>query len=688
MNAQPTGWFGKYRELVIAIALFLVLDLGVLAFNFHATRQIEADTRLINAGGEMRMYTQQLTKALLTLQQETAAELPNQTSMAQITEAHSYFRSALQRLKAALAEPVAQAAAEQAVDQAEVGAAVLLLKVESYWQPMDETVVPLLATPTPTREDVDIAAIKFVGRNIRLMQLTDDLTRHLEATALSRASSLRQIQVGAILLALLNFLFIVVKFVRRLRDSDRAAETAREETAKILGTVHEGLFLVTRDGRLGEQHSASLGTLFGRTPRPGELLRDILRTLFAPATAETAEQYVELLFNDRIKVALMEQLNPLRDAEVIGSDAAGRARYLSFEFEQVREAGKVTALLVTVFDVSERVRLAQALAGAEQRAKSEIELLLGILDQDPTLLTGFVAATEERLERINANLQTVRSDASAYAELAETTLRAVHAIKGEAAALRLEAVAREAHACEDGLAQLRRRHDLTGEDFIPVAVAINALSEQMTRVKAVLARMQRYVSGQETTPADHPLTPLLRQMEGLAQRVAADFNKRVHFRSSVPRLAALPHGFERLFQEAVPQLVRNAVVHGIEPADERVRAGKPAEGTIHVEIRPDARGTLSLVVRDDGRGINVPALRRRLIEGGHKRPDEVVGMRDEEIVAALFHTGISTAETVSAHAGRGVGLNLVSDLAKEVGARLHLASRPNAFTEFTVSMGT
>ncbi len=512
MEQHATGLFGKYRDLVIAIALFLVLDLGVLAFNFHATRQIEADTRLINAGGEMRMYTQQLTKALLTLQQETAAELPNQTSMAQITEARSYFNSALQRLKEVLAEPMAQAAAEQAVDQADVGAAVLLLKVENYWRPMDDTVAPLLAAPNPARADVDIAATKFVGRNIRLMQLTDDLTRHLEATALNRASSLRQIQLGAILLALLNFIFIIVKFVRRLRASDRAAEAAREETAQILNTVHEGLFLVAQDGHISGQHSASLETLFGRPLQPGENVRELLRVLVTPAEYEAAKQYIALLFNDRIKASLLEQLNPLHEVEVrpAGPESASRrTKHLSFEFEQVREGNKVTALLVTVFDVSERVRLAQALAGAEQRARTEVELLLGILDQEPTLLTGFVAAAQTRLDRINASLQAVRSNTRAYAELVETTMRAVHAIKGEAATLKLEAVAREAHACEDGLARLRGRNDLTGEDFIPVAVSINAIAEQLTRVNAVLDRMQRYTRC-ENEPSHGTLAPILK----------------------------------------------------------------------------------------------------------------------------------------------------------------------------------
>ena len=686
MNRQTSGGFGKYRDLVIAIGLFLVLDLGVLTVSVYTSRQIEIDTAQINAGGDLRMYSQQLTKALLTLQSETAAGLPNQTSMAQIAESHEAFRAALLRLKqAADSDRWAGALGEQ--DGSGTKTQQLLDKIEAYWGPMDEVVVPLRASPDPAAGDVEIAATKFVARNLRLMYLADDLARHLEATAIARASLLRRIQFIAILLALLNFVFIVVKFVRRLRASDRAAEAARAEVAQILGTMHEGVFLVTRDGHIGGQRSASLDALFGRRLRPGEDFREMLRALVAPAEFETAQQYIDLLFTDRIKASLMEQLNPLREVEVTASQSPPqRATYLDFEFEQVREAGKVSALLVTVFDVSERIRLARALASAEQRAKTEVDLLLGILGQEPRLLTAFVAAAEERLGRINADLQAVRSDARAYAGLVEQVLRAIHGIKGEAMMLNLETVAREAHACEDGLARLRARDDLSGVNFIPVAVAVNAIGEQVARVKTVLAKMRQFAGQDESPAAGGAFAPILRQIEGLVQRVAGDLDKQVRLETSFPGLTALPRGFDRFFQEALPQLVRNAVVHGIEPAEERLRAGKPAEGTVRVEIRPHGDGALSLVVRDDGRGISVPTLRRRLVEGGHRRTEEVERMNDQQVVATLFQAGISTADRVTEHAGRGVGLNLVSELATGIGAQLRIASTAGAFTEFTVSM--
>jgi chemotaxis protein histidine kinase CheA len=216
-------------------------------------------------------------------------------------------------------------------------------------------------------------------------------------------------------------------------------------------------------------------------------------------------------------------------------------------------------------------------------------------------------------------------------------------------------------------------------------VAVNAVGEQIARVNSVLARMRRF-AGHDETPTSGGFAPMLRQIEGLAQRVATDLNKQVRFETSLPGPTVVPEGFGRFFHEALPQLVRNAVVHGIEPAEERLRAGKPAEGTVRVEIRPHGDGTLSLVVRDDGRGICVPTLRQRLVASGHKHADEAAGLSDQQVIAAAFQAGISTAERVDQHAGRGVGLGLVSELAASIGARMHIASSTGAYTEFTVSM--
>ena len=86
---------GKYRDLLLAILLFIVLDLGILFFNFFASIQLERDASRINTAGELRMLTQQITKSLLTLQIETRDGLLVQTSMAQLGQGTAAFNQGL-----------------------------------------------------------------------------------------------------------------------------------------------------------------------------------------------------------------------------------------------------------------------------------------------------------------------------------------------------------------------------------------------------------------------------------------------------------------------------------------------------------------------------------------------------------------------------------------------------------------
>jgi signal transduction histidine kinase len=672
----------NYRDLVLAIALFLVLDLGVLVFNFYASGRIAADTSKINASGELRMYSQQLTKAVLTLAQETRDGMPFQTSQAQITESYQNFSKALTALSGRQdANPLTRLLSGASIEQE----AELLQAVATYWQPIDSALAPVLHAMSrqipPDPIDVEITVNKLVARNIRLMQLANDLTQHLEQQAMASTRQLRTIQVAAIMLALVNFAFIILKFVRALRQSDRAAEAAREETEEILDTLREGLFLLNRDGTIGSQRSASLERLFDRELRDGERFAGVLGGLVSAESASVAMEYVDLLFHDRIKGGLLGQLNPLDEVALSRTaEGARETRHLSFDFAQVRRDGKVIALLVSVHDISEKVRLRRELAGAEEQARGEVELLLAALDQQPALITAFLDAAQAKCLEMNEDLRQVEASPRAYAGMIDRQYRAVHTIKGEAGLLGFGHIEREAHQVEEELSALRGRRAVNGNDLIPLAVALNALRQQLERLREISAKVRGYAG----KPVLDPLDALLRQVERFTRETAKDLAKEVEFEAVATPLSRVPPALAQLLREAVPQLVRNAVVHGIESADERLRAGKSAAGRIRVVVEPREDDLVAVSVWDDGRGICADTLRHELVALGRKSKEEVAQMNDREVVAQLFEPGFSTATAVNRHAGRGVGLDLIRALLTRLGASLRVSSQPKHYTKFTL----
>jgi chemotaxis protein histidine kinase CheA len=179
---------------------------------------------------------------------------------------------------------------------------------------------------------------------------------------------------------------------------------------------------------------------------------------------------------------------------------------------------------------------------------------------------------------------------------------------------------------------------------------------------------------------------ILRQTEQLTLRVAEDLNKKVRFETQL-QTEELPAPLLRALREALPQLVRNAVAHGIEPAEARRIAGKPEAGTIRLTLDVNEAGQLVISVEDDGQGIDPVMLRQRVIEKGMKTPHEVASMSDEEVAALMFAPGFSVLEEAGTHAGRGDGLGVVKEIAERFGARLQISSRPAQYTRFSLMFG-
>ncbi len=123
-------------------------------------------------------------------------------------------------------------------------------------------------------------------------------------------------------------------------------------------------------------------------------------------------------------------------------------------------------------------------------------------------------------------------------------------------------------------------------------------------------------------------------------------------------------------QQALLHVVRNAVVHGIEPPDQRAAAGKSRTGTIRLGVTRTGREII-FSCQDDGRGLDTRAVRRALRQAGAAEvPD------DDALLARLLAGGISTSQGVTALAGRGVGLDVVREAVERVGGTARLSSEP------------
>src|SRR3954465_13751867 len=128
-------------------------------------------------------------------------------------------------------------------------------------------------------------------------------------------------------------------------------------------------------------------------------------------------------------------------------------------------------------------------------------------------------------------------------------------------------------------------------------------------------------------------------------------------------------------------LIRNALAHGIEDPETRVAAGKGEGGRIAIALRQEAN-QIVIVLTDDGKGINFERLREKAIEKGLIGADQV--LPEAEQVQLLFLSGLSTADSVTELAGRGVGMDVVKTEISAIGGRVEVATEAGRGTTFTI----
>lgn len=132
-------------------------------------------------------------------------------------------------------------------------------------------------------------------------------------------------------------------------------------------------------------------------------------------------------------------------------------------------------------------------------------------------------------------------------------------------------------------------------------------------------------------------------------------------------------------------LLRNAVDHGIEAPEERRLLGKPEEGRIRLEAYHSA-GTLQVVLSDDGRGVDPERIRQAVLARGLAPADVAAKLGEAELFEFLFLPGFSMKESVSEISGRGVGLDAVQDMIRQVGGRVRVSSEIGGGTRFQLQL--
>ena len=179
-----------------------------------------------------------------------------------------------------------------------------------------------------------------------------------------------------------------------------------------------------------------------------------------------------------------------------------------------------------------------------------------------------------------------------------------------------------------------------------------------------------------------PVKSLFQRMSRIVREASAAIDKKVALVTEGESTEIDKTVIERL-ADPLTHMIRNAVDHGLEVSEDRVRAGKSEIGSVHLSAMHRS-GRVVIEISDDGGGINRPKVRRIAEEKGLISPD--AQLSDADVDQLLFMPGFSTADQISNLSGRGVGMDVVKNAITALGGRITIQSLPGEGTTFSISL--
>jgi len=699
----------RSRQLVtVGIGAMLTLVMGaVLILGFRLATQMRASVTGLQTASMLQTYPDAITQQLNSLRDRL--------------EARAYAGQALADLKVTVKKfdhELEQLGAGGYLQSPELDQAMLLWH---QYQPVVDPVVNFGGQAYIDSDDAGSSFSKegrahyadvkraqlFATENARRLQMQlATVATTLQQTSSDAANRLRGLLMIGVFAAVVLAAAAAYFQITRSRH-ERAAQEAQEQTRDILKTVREGFFLLDADYNIGSVWSEALTRMFSRTDFAGLSFEDLLKDLVPPTTLTTAMKYIKLLWGERAHENLMKSINPLGQLEITMDNGHGgkETRYLQFDFHRVMGPKGIKHVLCSVGDITSSVLLAKELQESQENANAQLDMMLGMMHVDPLQLTSFLDSTETGLQLINAILkEPARTDAEFRKKL-NGLFRELHSIKGEASALNLMSIAHRVHSLEDMVSDLKKKAELSGNDFLPMVLKLDDLMAHLRSVREMASRLTALkdtapgaaaASAAAATPrraakeqgasegrpvavkSGDDLSPTLHSM---AERLAHDHHKR--FKLTINGFSDVPPTYITTIKDCVIQMLRNSAVHGIEPAEIRRAQTKEDVGVVRVDFRKSGDG-YELVFEDDGAGISPDTLKSAAIRKQIITEEEAAGMDTRAAMALIFRPGFSTQEEVSMDAGRGVGMDVVARSVYALGGKIGVSTNPGKFTRFKI----
>ena len=511
-------------------------------------------------------------------------------------------------------------------------------------------------------------------------------------------------------------MFITVK--RHEREKRDLLGASNRLTGAILKGSAQGLFLVDAKGKLLPQVSSSLATLLRRQDFTNTYLEKLIAPLVNAKTLSAVRTALARTFDGTQADDFDPEANPLQDLEVRlpNPDGTFDTAHFGFDFRAVDAPGEPRTWLVSVTDITAIVQQRREFEDLRTHMQTTGEILRSVLQGGGARFGAFLQRTDASMKAINGVLKKPAREADAFRNKLEETLSEVDRVRRDGAAHKLTGLTAAARLLEDLLQELRSRGALSGSDFLPLAVKLDqlygqfallrsltsqagpvsdpdsvSLESQMTENGTQIIEAPKFLAEMAAQKAAAPRTRRMAQagsldstLTALTELVASEHHKTVVLEST--GLEMVPPRYQATIKNVAIQLIRNAVMHGVETSSARKDVGKPLQGTLRLEFKSMPDQSFELHFQDDGCGLDPDKVRAAAVARGLVTEEAAARLRDRQAIKLIFKSGFTTLESAPGEAPHGSGMSLVRRYVHEAGGRVALATLWGRETRFKVTL--
>ncbi len=478
-----------------------------------------------------------------------------------------------------------------------------------------------------------------------------------------------------------------------IRISDRQQDELNHKSQKVkslLDNADQGFLSFGPDYLIDDEYSQECVKLLGEA-LSGKNIADILY----PDNAAK-----NLFFRDTLENASNEQSEMIREVmlSLLPKEILLNRRAIKIDYKFL--TGQQFMLVLT------NITKEKILERKIQQEQEILKMIVAIV-RDPTqfydLKDDYLTYSANKLSFINQNLSFSSNLSEIY--------RDIHTFKGSFAQLRMQGCVKELHALETTLSNLKTGDEHSNDELVQILEQVDFhvwIEKDLDIIRKILG--EDFFDKQHKLTVDdafmfnieEKITHLLHsdnQHVTTYENILSEINKAKGVTinkalSSYPKLCLdiaeslgknifefqvsggadilMPLHFKPFFKSLI-HLFRNAIDHGIEDIDTRLEAGKSELGVIacHVE---DHSEYIKIIISDDGTGINIEALKQKAVTANIFSQEQLARLTEKEILALIFHEGLSTNDEVNELSGRGIGMSTVKAEIEKLSGNIEVES--------------